>query len=174
MIDQGSYIAGSQWQAWSGSPAVPGTGETANGVYFWESGRSEIRASAAPTVGSWIVGDRCLNTNPASGPPGWVCVSAGIPGTWVALPSPTVTQTISTSVTLGASGNYIVLISSGGTPTLPTAVSNAGVYVFKNIDTSEHTISTTSSQTIDGATTFALSPGAAIQVVSDGSNWRVF
>lgn len=41
------------------------------------------RAAAAPTVGQWIVGDIVYNTAPAAaGTIGWVCVTAGGPGTW--------------------------------------------------------------------------------------------
>jgi len=40
--------------------------------------------SAAPTVGTWNVGDRVVNTVPTVGQPkAWVCTVAGTPGTWV-------------------------------------------------------------------------------------------
>ena len=39
--------------------------------------------TAAPSSGSWAVGDRVENIAPASGGyMGWVCTSAGTPGTW--------------------------------------------------------------------------------------------
>lgn len=81
---------------------------------------------------------------------------------------------LTTSSTLGADGDYVVFIGSGGAPTLPTAVGNTGFYQLKNTDTSAKTIATTSSQTIDGVTTYTLPPGAAVEVISDGSNWRIF
>ena len=41
--------------------------------------------SAAPSGGAWARGDICHNTAPsASGNVGWVCVTAGTPGTWKA------------------------------------------------------------------------------------------
>jgi hypothetical protein len=41
---------------------------------------------AVPTVGTWNQGDICFKENPsAGGVPGWVCVSAGTPGTWKAM-----------------------------------------------------------------------------------------
>ena len=43
-----------------------------------------------------------------------------------------------------------------------------------NTDTTNKTIATTSSQTIDGVTIYTLPPGAAVEVISDGSNWRIF
>jgi hypothetical protein len=39
--------------------------------------------TAAPTSETWAVGDLCYNTTPAAaGYVGWVCVTAGTPGTW--------------------------------------------------------------------------------------------
>lgn len=83
-------------------------------------------------------------------------------------------QTVTTSTTLGAAGDYIVFVGSGGAPTLPTAVGNTGRYSFKNTTTTNCTIATTSSQTIDSATSYVLSPGTTVELVSDGSNWRIF
>lgn len=43
-------------------------------------------ASAAPTIGNWRRGDVVWNTGAsAGGSPGWVCVTAGNPGTWKAM-----------------------------------------------------------------------------------------
>jgi len=42
--------------------------------------------TAAPTSDSWSVGDVCWKTDPsAGGLPGWVCTTAGSPGTWKAM-----------------------------------------------------------------------------------------
>jgi hypothetical protein len=64
------------------------------------------------------------------------------------------------------------------TMTLPTAVGCAGrQYLLKKIDSSANavTVSTTSSQTIDGAATYSLaSQYSHVLLVSDGSNWMVF
>lgn len=61
--------------------------------------------------------------------------------------------------------------------TLPTSVGITGkVYVVKKVDSSANavTVATTSSQTIDGATTKALSTQYdAITVQSDGANWII-
>lgn len=60
-----------------------------------------------------------------------------------------------------------------GVVTLPTAGSgNTSQYTVKNISGSNLTIATTSSQTIDGSSPSALTAGAILRVVSDGSNWR--
>jgi hypothetical protein len=45
--------------------------------FVWQS-------TAVPTVGSWAVGDRSINSAPAVGQPkAWVCTVTGAPGTWV-------------------------------------------------------------------------------------------
>jgi hypothetical protein len=50
------------------------------------NGRCEIFSNAAPTTGDWLVGDIVTNTAPAAGgPPGWICTTAGTPGTWTKL-----------------------------------------------------------------------------------------
>ena len=42
--------------------------------------------SAVPTTGTWLRGSIAWNTAPsAGGTPGWVCVTAGTPGTWKAM-----------------------------------------------------------------------------------------
>jgi len=46
----------------------------------------ETYGTAAPTTGTWNRGDRCWNINPAAGgTPGWICTTAGTPGTWRAI-----------------------------------------------------------------------------------------
>ena len=41
-------------------------------------------AAAAPTTGTWKVGDICVQLTPVVGQPkGWRCTAAGAPGTWV-------------------------------------------------------------------------------------------
>jgi hypothetical protein len=45
--------------------------------------KREVCSSAVPTVGTWAVGDLVRNSVPALGEPeGWVCTTAGTPGTW--------------------------------------------------------------------------------------------
>ena len=44
--------------------------------------------TTAPSAGTWAVGDVCFNKTPASlGTPGWVCTTAGTPGTWSTMAS---------------------------------------------------------------------------------------
>lgn len=77
------------------------------------------------------------------------------------------------AVTIGSNGDYVVFISNTGAPVLPTAVGNTGKYTFKNIDSATRTVSTTSSQTIDGSATLAILAGDSVDVISDGTNWRI-
>lgn len=47
------------------------------------TGRRMVDGTAAPTTGTWQVGDQIRNTAPASGGfIGWVCTSGGTPGAW--------------------------------------------------------------------------------------------
>jgi hypothetical protein len=59
--------------------------------------------------------------------------------------------------------------------TLPTAVGIQGqVFTFKNNSTKILTIATTSSQTIDGATTYLIrTTGSGITIISDNANWQI-
>lgn len=72
--------------------------------------------------------------------------------------------------------DYTINCTSGTfTVTLPTAVSITGrIYVIKNTGAGTITIATTSSQTIDGATTKTLNTQySGYQVQSDGANWII-
>jgi hypothetical protein len=61
-----------------------GTPGTWQGIY--SSPRKVAYGTAAPVAGTWARGDIVWNTEPsAAGAPGWVCTTAGTPGTWKAL-----------------------------------------------------------------------------------------
>lgn len=73
------------------SPAVPldvvgaiATTTTCTATTGFVIGTQKIyNGSAAPVAGTWAVGDIVYNTAPAAGGNiGWVCTSAGTPGTW--------------------------------------------------------------------------------------------
>ena len=60
----------------------------AGASYPGGNGRSQVRLSASPASGAWRVGDTCWNSAPAAGgTPGWICTTAGSPGTWKAMAS---------------------------------------------------------------------------------------
>lgn len=85
-------------------------------------------------------------------------------------------NTITTTTTLDNT-YYAVLCNSSSafTVNLPAAASNTGrVYYIKNINTGTVTVDGNASETIDGATTYALSTQyQAIMIVSNGTNWFI-
>jgi hypothetical protein len=84
---------------------------------------------------------------------------------------------ISTTTSAGstASTDYVYNVTSGTfTLTMPTAASNTNRYTIKQSGTGVLTIATTSSQTIDGSTTYTMSKQyQAIDLISDGTNWII-
>lgn len=86
--------------------------------------------------------------------------------------------TVATDLTLDAS-HRIIICNNGSTArtiTLPTAVGIKGrTYTIKRDDTSTAniTIATTSSEIIDGETTYALTDAKeSVTVISDGADWK--
>ena len=84
-------------------------------------------------------------------------------------------RTVTTSPAISATDSVVLLNAATLTATLPTAVGIAGrEYTVKLIASSTATLATTSSQTIDGATTKSLTAQYKyITVVSDGANWQI-
>lgn len=78
--------------------------------------------------------------------------------------------------TAGATDYLIDCTANTFTVSLPTAVGAAGrVYVIKNSGTGVITIDPALTQTIDGQTTYILAVQyEALQIMSDGANWKVF
>lgn len=93
--------------------------------------------------------------------------------------STTVTTDATTSVAITTLQSTILLSGTSGTivATLPTAVGVSGrMYTIKRTGTgaSSYTVATTSSQTIDGSTTYTLTAQYKyITVQSDGANWHI-
>jgi len=88
-------------------------------------------------------------------------------------------STITTSTSAGASASYdyvfIGATSGNINLTLPTAVSNTNRYSVKQSNAvGTLTLLTTSSQTIDGLTAFALNKQyQAVDLISDNANWHI-
>lgn len=90
------------------------------------------------------------------------------------------TATVVTSISANTNAlavkqtRYIYLVSGATTLTLPTAVGNSSFYTVKNAGSNTVSITTTSSQTIDGSTPITLPvPNTSLDIVSDGANWRI-
>jgi hypothetical protein len=81
---------------------------------------------------------------------------------------------ITTTYTVKDDDYLIDITGNTITVTLPPAVEISGKnYVIKNRGTGVVTVSTTSSQTIDGSSSKILNNNDSIEIVSDGSNWII-
>lgn len=72
-------------QGWySATPTILNTAGAKLVNFYGALGRAIAYGTAAPTTGTWAVGDRVYNQSPSVGnPKSWVCTVAGTPGTWV-------------------------------------------------------------------------------------------
>jgi hypothetical protein len=85
LVDVGSHISGVPWIARSAGPVDAFNNYTIGGFGIQE-GRAMFVASAEPVSGTWEQADVVKNRTPAAGGiPGWVCTTAGTPGTWKAM-----------------------------------------------------------------------------------------
>lgn len=142
-----------------------------------------LRSSTGITVGSDIQLRWSSTTSSSSGSydtglardsAGVVRVSNGSTGTGQLLFRDPLT--VGSTVTLGAANTSYLVNTDAITVTLPTAVGVTGKeYVVKTITpATSATIATTSSQKIDGASTYSLSASNKfVRVQSDGTNWWV-
>jgi hypothetical protein len=72
----------------SASDAPWGTNRMNFPTGFGLGGRKVLSGTAAPASGAFNAGDMLFNSAPAAGGPmGWMCVTAGDPGTWKAMPN---------------------------------------------------------------------------------------
>lgn len=132
-----------------------------------EDGADGAAGVGVPTGGT--TGQVLAKTSSTDYDTQWVAQSGGGSG---------ITRTVvvtSGTVTAGAtaSTDYTYLVAGAHTVTLPTAVGNTNRYTVKNDHSAAITIGTTSSQTIDGTTSIQISPEDSVDLISDGSNWRI-
>lgn len=147
---------------------------SSNAVSLALGGSDVFNIAGGPATGSLALQNQALHAQYVSATGIWYVISTDVPLS--GLDARYVRRTIATitgSATIGSAGDYVTFIGASGAPTLPTAVGNTGRYVFKNIHTATRTITTTSSQTIEALTTYTLPAGGSIELVSDGSNWRI-
>ena len=122
-----------------------------------------------------------LKINGSQGSNNQVLTSTGLGITWASVSGSGISRSIFTitgSTTAGsnASTDYVYNGNTSGniTLTMPTAASNTNRYTIKNSNTGILTVSTTSSQTIDGVTAYYLNKQyQAIDLLSDNSNWFI-
>lgn len=78
------------------------------------------------------------------------------------------------NTTLNTSHYVVSVTVSGKTITLPTAVGISGrIYYIDNASSGNITVTTTSSQTINGVTAQTLTKDSCMQVISNNSHWRI-
>jgi len=81
---------------------------------------------------------------------------------------------INSNYSIGVDDYLVDVTGNTITVTLPTAVGIEGkIYIVKNSGSGVVTVGTTSSQTIDGATSKSLKNNDSIEVISDGTNWVI-
>lgn len=101
------------------STTIDLTGSTFGGTYTASTGRvlrlrGEAYVSAAPTSGTWALGDIAWNKSPSTEAPlYWVCTTAGTPGTWLACYPNHKAYTVTGSVTRGHMGIIRVPFTAG-------------------------------------------------------------
>ena len=86
-IQLGFYMTGSGGKAWVAGAILAPVGYPITEAYGTvPQFTKQWYGSAAPVAGTWERGDVVINNAPsAGGTPGWVCVTAGTPGTWKAM-----------------------------------------------------------------------------------------
>lgn len=83
--DDGTSVNGYAWVSRAAGAVTPLNGM---GEYRTRHLSNNVLVDAAtlPTVGTWAQGDQIWRTSPvAGGSPGWICTTAGTPGTWKAM-----------------------------------------------------------------------------------------
>ena len=113
----------------------------------------------------------------ATGTLGQILSSTGTSTQWITgitISRIIVSTTTNTIAGSNATTDYVYLVSSSTTITLPTAVGNTNRYSIKRTGTSTVIINTTSAQTIDGSATAPLNTQyQSVDFISDNSNWNI-
>ena len=135
--------------------------------------------SAAPTTGTWQIGDIVTNDTPAAGEPTmWVCTTGGTPGTWVPtafIPNSAVT-TIAAAGTVSPSDS-LVNVDTGAfniTVSAPSAVQVGSTIAICNDSAGAVTLVAGSGVTIfAGSTTLAANTQAQLRATSVNNYYRI-
>lgn len=135
--------------------------------------------SAAPTTGTWQVGDIVTNDTPAAGEPTfWVCTAAGTPGTWVPvgfIPASSVSTVAAAAAVTPA--DSLVNIDTGAfnlTLTAPTSVQVGSTISICNDSAGAVTLIPGTGVTIfAGSTTLAANTQAQLRATSVNFYYRI-
>ncbi len=79
------------------------------------------------------------------------------------------------NVTAGSSANtdYVYFVAGAHTVSLPAASGNTNRYTIKNTHSANITIDTVGSETIDGTASIEIAPEESVDIISDGTNFRI-
>jgi hypothetical protein len=118
------------------------------------------RSAAAPTAGTWAVGDICWKTSMSSEvTPGWFCTAAGTPGTWSEMP-----YVMSTILGFGTYGIYA--LTSGAMPYKESVIDTVADGAFENW--TSPTDATSWTESLSGTST--INQGSGVGNVHGGSS----
>lgn len=82
-VISGNASFGSQGGVWRDNKVTGTLTQASINVNFMSTNRKQILGTAAPTTGTFAIGDTVVNTSPApSGWIGFVCIESGSPGGW--------------------------------------------------------------------------------------------
>lgn len=139
--------------------------------------------TAIPTAGTYNVGDTLFNITPGAASAeitrsttGWVCTTAGTPGTWQAIISSAAAQELVTTATSGAiaAGFRVVLLNPAttGTYTLPdcTTVLPSTLLTIKNIASGSTTLAAIASNSYADAAAITLAQNAFVTLNATGAS----
>lgn len=139
--------------------------------------RQSMADTTYPSSGTWNLGDYVLNSAPAIGQPvGWVCTTAGTPGTWT--PTHVIGNVGATPTSLSAAGSAAVtanIVNTTGagafnvTLGAPTSVNNGIQLSIVNTSSGTVTAVAATGAAIVGAATVATLTSGTFK--SNGTNW---
>ena len=144
-------------------------------------------ATAIPTstANYFQVGDIMVNSTPtAIGQPyGWVCITAGYPGTWAVIQLEYLNPVFTSTITTGQqpSGNRVLLLNPGAavSMTLPGAALHAAgtIMTIKNISANTTTLVAATGENYEGAINITLAQNALVNIVRDTTGttqwWKI-
>ena len=123
-----------------------------------------LQVGTSATAGYVLTADASGNATFQAGGAGGSGITRSILSISTATTAPAIVKT-----------DYVYFVSGTTTLTLPTAVSNTNMYSVTNADASlTTTVTTTSSQTINGSITITLVPGQSVDLISNNTNWGIF
>ena len=138
--------------------------------------RRSLADTAPPTSGDWNVFDAVWNSAPAVGnPEGWVCTTAGSPGTWTPLKTfatVTAVTNISAAGTVGPTANLVTVATGGFNITLsaPTSAQSGNVVGVVNSTASPVTfVAGAGTAVVAGSAVLAATSSATLRTA--GTTW---